>query len=85
MKKTKKKKGRPKLKVYPKLYRPTAEELFAALAESKVVEIDHIGIFEIVKIPRKIIFHNFSKRKRVIHGYNKLKFTQSPELKKLLV
>lgn len=76
--------ARPKIYNYPKIKCPKTYELFALLSEHRKVEIEALGLFEIVRIPKKTIFHNFSKRKRVIEAYNKLKFTQSPELKKLL-
>lgn len=78
-------KGRPK-KTVPTVHKlPPAfqQSLLAALAHGPV-ELAGFGTFSVVKIPRKILFHNFSQRRRVIDGYLKLKFTQSPEMKATL-
>lgn len=75
--------GRPKEKVYPKLTLPTYFKgaLFSQLKRSEKVEIVGLGVFTIVKIPDRKMFHNFSGKRRMLKGYNKLKFTQSHSLK----
>lgn len=73
----------PKPKKYPKLKLPTYFKgtLFAQLKTSDRVEVVGFGTFQIVKIPSRKMFHNFSGKERIIKGYTKLKFTQSPLLK----
>lgn len=76
--------GRPKEKVYPKLALPAYFKgaLFSHLRRHKKVEVVGFGTFELVKIPSRKMYHNFSGKKRILKGYNKLKFSQSPVLKK---
>lgn len=59
-------------------------QLFTHIDKGVSVFVPGFGIFSVKAMPRKKIYHNFSKRTRVLAGYNKLKFTQSPELKKRL-
>jgi|JI8StandDraft_1071087.scaffolds.fasta_scaffold00207_8 nucleoid DNA-binding protein len=76
--------GRPR-KIYPKVQMSTElKQALYSLRDGKL-EVEGLGVFEIVRIPSKVIFHNFSKRMRKIAGYNKMKFTQSKELKELLL
>ena len=74
--------ARPKKNIIPVMTLPPKfkGELFAQLETGKV-EIAGLGTFEIVKIPQKRLYHNFSGKNRVIKGYRKLKFVQSHELK----
>ena len=54
------------------------------------VEVAGLGTFQIVRIPPRKLLHKFSwgreADKRIVQaeGYYKLKFTQSPDLKKKL-
>lgn len=78
-------KGRPK--TIPTLKFPRAFEIklweLLVNAGGKVEVAGH-GTFELVKIPQKKTYHNFSKRTRIVKGYRKLKFTQSGKLKESL-
>lgn len=76
-------KGRPKENVYPKLALPPYFKgaLFSHLKRSKKVEVIGFGTFELVKIPPRKMYHNFSNKERTLKGYTKLKFTQSHTLK----
>lgn len=76
-------KGRPKENIYPQLSLPTYFKgaLFSHLKRSKKVEVVGLGTFELVKIPARKMFHNFSGKERTLKGYTKLKFTQSHSLK----
>lgn len=56
-------------------------EITRLASEHGIVEVAGVGSFAVVKIPQKKIFHNFSKRTRIIKAYAKLKFTQAPSLK----
>lgn len=77
--------GRPKEKYTPvlKLSEGFSDTFFDALKRGRV-ELDGLGTFEIKRIPAKRSFHNFSKKIKVFPAYNKLKFTQSAELKERL-
>lgn len=55
-------------------------KLFDMLENGKVYITD-FGTFEIVDIPSKVFYHNFSKRLRKIKAFRKLKFIQNHILK----
>lgn len=76
-------KGRPKEKVYPKLTLPPyfKGSLFSHLTQHDKVEVVGLGTFEVVKIPPRKMYHNFSGKVRILKGYKKLKFVQSHDLK----
>lgn len=82
-----KKSGRPRVKVYPqiKLPRHFKGTLFSQLAQHERVEIIGLGTFEVVKIKGREMYHNFSGKNRHFPAYNRLKFTQSKNLKAELV
>ena len=48
------------------------------------VEVAGFGLFSIVYIPEKTLYHNFSKRMRTLPAYHKVKFTQSKLLKEII-
>lgn len=81
-----KKSGRPKEKIYPVLSLPPyfKGSLFSHLKIHDKVEVAGLGTFSLVKIAPRKMYHNFSDKERVLKGYVKLKFTQSPLLKKKL-
>ena len=77
--------GRPIKNIVRTLDVPDLKKmLLNAVMNGDKVEVIGLGTFEIVHIPQKKVFHNFSKRTRVIKAYNKLKFTQSSLLKEHL-
>lgn len=77
--------ARPKKNILHSLPPSTRfNDIIAAAGEHGAVEVSGVGVFRIVDIPRKVAFHNFSGRNRVIAAYRKLKFEQSPLLKNTL-
>lgn len=57
---------------------------FRVLYARGAVEIPGLGTFTIVEIKERKTYHNFSGSEIVLPAYRKLKFTQSPALKKRL-
>jgi len=78
--------ARPKSKIVRKVSLPPnwIGAFFHHLYEAGSVDVPGFGTFSVIDIPRRITFHNFSGRNRVIPAYKRLKFTQSPALKKQL-
>ena len=58
--------------------------LFSHLSQHDKVEVVGLGTFEIVEIPPRKMYHNFTGKVRILKGYRKLKFVQSNDLKKKL-
>ena len=77
--------ARPRKHIIPEIEIPSVihRSLFMYLKEGPV-NVKGLGRFEVVQIPQKKLFHNFSGRTRIMKAYGKLKFTQSPELKEQL-
>ena len=76
--------GRPKKNILTSIKLPKSFrlKLFHYLVDlNEKVEVEGLGIFEIVDIPEKKTFHNFSQTFKVVKGYKKLKFTQSGDMK----
>ena len=63
-----------------KLSKGFSSTFFDALKKGPA-ELEGFGVFEIKRIQAKKSFHNFSKKTRIFPAYNKLKFTQSADLK----
>lgn len=77
--------ARPKTNILPSI--PASSRMTEVIRAAEVhgeIEVKGVGVFEIVEIPQKKLYHNFSKRTRIVKAYKKLKFTQSPTLKKTL-
>ena len=78
--------ARPKTKILTEISLPPHFKgtLFSYLYKGQKVNVRGLGIFELVDIPDRQMFHNFSKETRTIKGYKRLKFTQSHQLKDAL-
>lgn len=72
--------------VYPVIVLPTSFKgvLFGHLKRAGAVEVRGLGVFTIVKIKGRVMYHNFSGKEKKFAGYKKLKFIQSRELKEQL-
>ncbi len=78
--------ARPRTKIIKKYHLPTGWTggFFRALYDAGVIEVPGLGTFMVVDIKERETFHNFSGKTVVLPAYRRLKFTQSPTLKKRL-
>lgn len=78
--------SRPRTKITKKYHLPTGllGGFFKTLYEAGELEVVGLGTFTVVSIKARRTFHNFSKTEIVLPAYKRLKFTQSPSLKKRL-
>jgi len=75
--------GRPKKIKELKLDSRFRTRLLMLLQGGKV-EVKDFGVFQLVSIPPKKMYHNRSKKVITVQGYKRLKFTQSKALKEEL-
>lgn len=76
--------ARPRKPIQTLPFDPKFKRKLMSMLEKGKVEIPAFGVFEVVRIPQKTLYHNFSQRTRTIQSYKKLKFKQSKLLKNIL-
>lgn len=63
---------------------PVFRELLLEMVQNGKVYVEGLGTFQVIRVPKKTMYHNLSKRERVIPAYNRLKFTQNSKVKDYL-
>lgn len=61
---------------------PFVKSVLKSAKKGEKVKVDGFGTFEVVTIPARKIFHNFSGKTKRLASYKRLKFSQSKKLKK---